>query len=179
MKKIEERFPANDQFANDPLSNPDQKKKIDQILEKNRDLPGATMVVLNELQGEIGFISQAMQEYVAKKMFVPVSQIHGVVSFYSFFTTEPRGRHTIKFCMGTACYVGGTQQLIDKSKQILKIDPGETTEDGGITLELCRCVGACSQAPVIVVDEEIFGRVRPNKLPKILNDVIAKDRESR
>lgn len=173
MKGTAERFPEND-----PLSDPAQKQRIDQILEKNMDLPGATMVVLNELQSEIGFISQAMQEYVARKMQVPASQIHGVVSFYSFFTTEPRGRHTIKFCMGTACYVGGTQQLIDKSKQILGIDPGETTENGAVTLELCRCVGACSQAPVIVVDEEIFGRVRPSKLPKILNDVIAKDKES-
>lgn len=172
MRSISKQIPAND-----PLSNPEQKKKIDLILEKNNGLPGATMVVLNELQSEIGFISQAMQEYVAKQMQVPVSQIHGVVSFYSFFTTQPRGRHTVKFCMGTACYVGGTQQLIDKAKQILKIDPGQTTEDGAVTVELCRCVGACSQAPVIVVDDEIFGRVRPNRLPKILNDVLAKDKE--
>ena len=173
MKGARENIPAND-----PLNNPDQKNTIDQILERNKGLPGATMVVLNELQSEIGFISQAMQEYVARKMQVPVSQIHGVVSFYSFFTTEPRGRHTIKFCMGTACYVGGTQQLIDKSKQILNIEPGETTPDGAVTVELCRCVGACSQAPVIVVDEEIYGRVRPNKLPKILNDVLEKDRQA-
>jgi len=173
MKTNGERIPTND-----PLNDPQRKSLIDHILEKNKNLPGATMVVLNELQSEIGFISQAMQEYVAKKMHVPVSQIHGVVSFYSFFTTEPRGRHTIKFCMGTACYVGGTQQLIEKSKQILGIEPGQTTEDGGVTIELCRCVGACSQAPVIVVDEEIHGRVRPNRLPRILNDVLKKDKDS-
>ena len=171
MKGTVDRLPDND-----PLNVPGQREIIDQILDQNKDLPGAVMVVLNELQSRIGFISQPMQAYVGQKMHVPVSQIHGVVSFYSFFTTEPRGRHTIKFCMGTACYVGGTQQLIDKSNQILGIEPGQTTEDGAITVELCRCVGACSQAPVVVVDEEIFGRVRPNKLPKILLDVQEKDK---
>ncbi len=136
------------------------------------------MVILNEVQNQIGFISLPMQEYIAKKMKVPASQIHGVVTFYSFFTTTPRGRHTIKFFMGTACYVGGTQQLLEKSKQILNIEPGQTTPDGAITVELCRCVGACSPAPVIVVDEEIYGRVRPNKLPKIIQDVLDEDKNS-
>ena len=94
--------------------------------------------------------------------------VHGVVSFYSFFTTQPRGRHTMKFCMGTACYVGGMPQLIEKAKQALGIEMGQTTKDGAITLEICRCVGACSQAPVIVVDEEVSGRVKPNKLPQLI-----------
>jgi len=130
--------------ANDPLANPEQKKLIDEILEKNKNLPGATMVVLNELQSRIGFISEPMQQYVADKLHVPVSSVHGVVSFYSFFTTTPRGKHTIKFCMGTACYVGGMPQLIDKAKSLLGVEPGQTTPDGEITLEVCRCVGACS-----------------------------------
>ncbi|MEM5775322.1 MAG: NAD(P)H-dependent oxidoreductase subunit E [Anaerolineaceae bacterium] len=173
MKGIIDRVPTND-----PLNNPEQKKIIDEILEKNKDLPGATMVVLNELQSQIGFVSETMQDYVSKVMQVPVSQIHGVISFYSFFTTKPRGRHTVKFCMGTACYVGGTQQLIDKAKQVLGVEPGDTTDDGAITVEVCRCVGACSQAPVIVIDEEIYGRVRPNKLPKILSDVQEADKQA-
>ncbi len=157
--------------ANDPLANPEQKKLIDEILEKNRNLPGATMVVLNELQSRIGFISEPMQQYVAEKLHVPVSSIHGVVSFYSFFTTTPRGKHTIKFCMGTACYVGGMPQLIDKAKSLLGVEPGQTTPDGEITLEVCRCVGACSQAPVVVVDDKIFGRLRPNKFPQVLRSI--------
>lgn len=155
----------------DPLENPELHTVIDRILEENKDLPGATMVVLNSLQEAIGHISPAMQVYVAEKLGEPVSRIHGVVSFYSFFTTTPRGKHTIKFCMGTACYVGGIDQIIEKSKQILGIEPGETTEDGLITLELCRCVGACSQAPVIVVDEEVHGRMKPNKFPKIIQEI--------
>lgn len=130
------------------------------------------MVVLNELQGKIGFISRPMQVYVAQKLDVPVSQVHGVVSFYSFFTTSPRGKHTVKFCLGTACYVGGIPQIIEKAKQILGVEPGQTTEDGEITLEVCRCVGACSQAPVVVVDENLHGRVRPNKFPQLIKPIL-------
>ncbi len=156
---------------NDPIADPARKAIIDQVLEANKDLNGAMMVVLNELQGKIGFISETMQQYIAAQLKVPVSAVHGVVSFYSFFTTSPRGRHTIKFCLGTACYVGGTPQLIEKAKQILGIEPGETTRDGAITLELCRCVGACSQAPVTVIDEEVNGRVRPNRLPQLVKPI--------
>ncbi len=157
---------------NDPLADPARKEIIDQVLEANQSLNGAMMVVLNELQGKIGFISETMQQYIAAQLKVPVSAVHGVVSFYSFFTTSPRGRHTVKFCLGTACYVGGTPQLIEKAKQLLGIEPGETTRDGAITLELCRCVGACSQAPVAVVDEEVNGRVRPNKLPQLVKPIL-------
>ncbi|MHC1784893.1 MAG: NAD(P)H-dependent oxidoreductase subunit E [Anaerolineaceae bacterium] len=153
---------------NDPLADPVKKQIIDNILNKNKHLNGATMVVLNELQSQIGFISAPMQKYVAQGLHIPLSKVHGVVSFYSFFTTMPRGRHTVKFCMGTACYVGGMPQLIDKAKQVLGVEPGYTTPDGEITLEICRCVGACSQAPVIVVDENLHGRVKPNKLPQLL-----------
>lgn len=166
MHKTLENFPENDL-----LIDPDQKLIIDRILDENKDLDGATMVVLNSLQEAIGFISPAMQVYVADRLGEPVSRIHGVVSFYSFFTTTPRGKHTIKFCIGTACYVSGINQIIEKAKQILGIEPGETTEDGLITLELCRCVGACSQAPVIVVDDEVKGRVKPNRFPKTIQDL--------
>ncbi len=166
MTKLLENIPAND-----PLVVPEKRAVIDQILEENGTIPGATMVVLNELQSQIGFITEPMQAYVAQKLNVPVGSIHGVVTFYSFFTTQPRGKHTIKFCMGTACYVGGMPQLIEKAKQALGIDIGQTTADGNVTLEICRCVGACSQAPVIVVDEEVTGRVRPNKVPQLLKKV--------
>ncbi|HNT54040.1 MAG TPA: NAD(P)H-dependent oxidoreductase subunit E [Anaerolineaceae bacterium] len=166
MPNILDKIPAND-----PLNDPEKKRVIDEVLEANKNLPGATMVALNELQSRIGFVSEPMQQYVAQKLRVPVSQVHGVISFYSFFTTKPRGKHTIKFCMGTACYVGGVPQLMEKAKQLLGIDAGQTTPDGNITLEVCRCVGACSQAPVIVVDEQIHGRVKPNKFPQLVRAV--------
>jgi NADH:ubiquinone oxidoreductase subunit E len=155
----------------DPLNDPKTKAIIDKIIAENKDRPGATMVVLNELQSGIGYVSESMQNYVAEQLQVPVSRVHGVVSFYSFFTTTPRGTHTVKFCMGTACYVGGTEMLIEKAKQVLGIEPGQTTPDGNITMEVCRCVGACSQAPVIVVDEDVKGRMKPNKLPQVLGAI--------
>jgi len=161
--------------ANDPVVVPEKRAVMDQIIDENRARPGAVMVVLNELQGKIGFVSEPMQAYVARKLGVPLATVHGVVTFYSFFTTQPRGRHTVKFCMGTACYVGGTPQLIEKAKQLLGVDVGQTTPDGNVTLEVCRCVGACSQAPVIVVDEELNGRIRPNKLPQVLRKTQSKD----
>ncbi|MAT45140.1 MAG: NAD(P)H-dependent oxidoreductase subunit E [Anaerolineaceae bacterium] len=157
--------------VNDPVNNPEQRAIIDQILNENRHKPGATMVVLSELQNKIGYISDAMQIYVAKQLEVPVSTVHGVVTFYSFFTTTPRGKHTIKFCMGTACYVGGVPQLIEKAKQVLGINLGETTADGNITLEACRCVGACSQAPVIVVDDDVMGRFPAKKIPQVFKNL--------
>jgi len=166
MTKLQREIPEND-----PLSISEQKKIIDNIIDENKGRPGAVMLVLNEVQGKIGHVSPYMQAYIARQLNVPLGQVHGVVTFYSFFKTRPRGKHTIKFCLGTACYVAGVGQLVEKAKQTLNIDLGETTPDGMITLEECRCVGACSQAPVIVVNEEVHGRLRPNKFPQIVKKV--------
>ena len=156
---------------NDPLNKAEQKSIIDQAIAENKERPGAVMLVLNEVQGKIGHVSPFMQAYIARNLNVPLGQVHGVVTFYSFFKTQPRGKHTIKFCLGTACYVAGMPQLVEKAKQMLNIDLGQTTPDGNITLEECRCVGACSQAPVIVVNAEVQGKLRPNKFPQILKKV--------
>lgn len=150
----------------------DKRAILDEIIEQNRERPGALMVVLNETQSRIGYVSEPIQRYIAKRMRVPVSAVHGVVTFYSFFTTEPRGKHTMKFCMGTACYVGGVPQLMEKAKQITGTDIGRTTPDGQLTLEVCRCVGACSQAPVVMVDDEIVGRIKPNKFPQLIKKLL-------
>ena len=145
---------------------------IDQILAENASRPGALMVVLNETQSKVGYISAPMQNYIAKKLHQPVSAVHGVVTFYSFFTTEPRGEHTMKFCMGTACYVGGIPQIMEKAKQLTGTDMGKTTPDGKLTMEICRCVGACSQSPVLMVDDEVIGKVKPNKFPQLLRKLL-------
>ena len=134
----------------DPLENPQMRQTIDAIISKYGDQDGALMVVLNHLQEKIGFITKQMQAYVAEKLNVPVSKVHGVVSFYSFFTTEPRGKHVVKFCIGTACYVGGA--TTDRQSHA---GSGDRTRADHFRwshyLEVCRCVGACSQAPVVVV----------------------------
>jgi len=156
---------------NDPLQRAEKKAIIDQAIVDNKERPGAVMLVLNEVQGKIGHVSPLMQVYIARSLNVPLGQVHGVVTFYSFFKTQPRGKQTIKFCLGTACYVAGVPQLVEKAKQMLHIELGQTTPDGNITLEECRCVGACSQAPVIVVNEEVQGKQRPNKFPQILKKV--------
>lgn len=157
--------------ANDPLNIQEQKSIIDRAIAENKERPGAVMLVLNDVQGNIGHVSPAMQAYIARELKVPLGQVHGVVTFYSFFKTQPKGKHTIKFCLGTACYVAGIPQLVEKAKQMLNIELGETTPDGQITLEECRCVGACSQAPVVVVNEEVQGKLRPNKFPQLLKKV--------
>jgi NADH-quinone oxidoreductase subunit E len=163
MSRLQQNIPTDD-----PLMNPEKRAIIDHVLIENKDKDGAVMVALNDLQSQIGYITKPMEDYVAQKLQVPSSAVHGVTTFYSFFTNRPRGKHTIKFCLGTACYVGGTPQLIEKAKQMLNIDIGETTPDGNVTLEVCRCVGACSQAPVMVIDEEVEGRVKTNTFPTLL-----------
>ncbi len=145
---------------------------LDEIISQNHERQGALMVILNETQNKVGYVSVPMQSYIAKKLRVPVGAVHGVVTFYSFFTTEPRGKHTMKFCMGTACYVGGVPQLMDKARQLTGTEIGQTTPDGQLTLEVCRCVGACSQAPVVMVDDEVVGRIKPNKFPQLIKKLL-------
>ncbi len=145
---------------------------LDEIIAQHRDRPGALMVILNETQSKLGYVSVPIQQYIARQLRIPVSAVHGVVTFYSFFTTEPRGRHTMKFCMGTACYVGGVPQLMEKAKQLTGTEIGKTTPDGQLTLEVCRCVGACSQAPVVMVDDEVVGRITPNKFPQLIKKLL-------
>ncbi len=159
----------------DPTQNPELASRLNTILEEHKQKPGSLMVILNEVQSKVGFVSEQVQEYIANYLHIPVSKVHGVISFYSFFTTRPRGKHTIKFCMGTACYVGGAPQLIDKAKQLIGVNLGQTTDDGNITLEECRCVGACSQAPVIVIDDTIHGRVKPSKIAQLVRSLERED----
>ena len=147
---------------------PEQKSVLDKILAENKDLPGSTMVVLTLTQEQLGYVSPPMQRYIAQALDVPLSHLYGVLTFYSFFRMAPIGRHKINICLGTACYVRGGTTLIEKYKQVLEVDVGETTEDDRFTLEICRCVGACSQAPVVMIDDDIHGQVKPQNIARIL-----------
>ena len=135
------------------------KAAIDKIIDRAKEKRGGLMVVLNETQREVGYLPKEVQTYIAKRMNVPPSVVYGVVSFYSFFTMIPRGKHLIKVCMGTACYVKGAGKLLDDISNALNIDVGKTTEDGLYTLEACRCLGVCSQAPAVMIDEDVVGKV--------------------
>lgn len=146
----------------------EEKQVLDAVLEENQDRPGALMVILTLVQERLGYVSPPMQRYLADQLQVPLSHIYGVLTFYSSFRMHPLGRHTISICLGTACYVRGGPTVVEKFKQVLGVDVGETTEDNRFTLEVCRCVGACSQAPVVMVDDDVIGRVQPQDVAKIL-----------
>ncbi len=147
---------------------PKEKEALDEILAENKGKLGATMVVLTLAQERVGYVSPPMQAYIANALEIPLSHVYGVLTFYSSFRMEPLGRHLISICMGTACYVRGGPTLVDKYKQVLGIDIGATTEDRRFSLEICRCVGACSQAPVVMIDDDIVGRVGPQDVAKSL-----------
>lgn len=150
--------------ADDPVNVEAERARIDAIIAEHSVKPGSTMLILNEIQSQVGHISKPMQNYIADKLHIPLRDIYGVVTFYSFFTMKPRGKHRVAFCLGTACYVGGAEMLIEKAQQIMGVKLGETTPDRKFTLEPCRCLGACSQAPVVMVDDNVHGRNMPDRL---------------
>lgn len=141
---------------------------IDQIVDRCREKPGALIPALEEVQETIGYLPKTIQARIAAAMRVPLKEVHGVVSFYSFFTMAPRGRHTARCCLGTACYVRGGKKNMQRLTEILRIESGGTTEDRKFSLETVRCLGACGLAPVITVDEDTFRQVKPSKLAEIL-----------
>ena len=109
-----------------------------------------------------------VQVRIAEELDLPLSEVYGVSSFYSFFSLKPRGKYTVSVCMGTACYVKGAPALLEKIKETLRIEDGETTEDGLFTLDTTRCVGACGLAPVLTIGDDVYGRLTPEKVPEIL-----------
>lgn len=152
----------------DPVSVPEQRARIDAIIAEHAAQLGSTMLILNEIQAEIGHVSKPMQNYIADRLHVPLKDVYGVITFYSFFTMKPRGKHRVAFCLGTACYVSGAQMLIEKAQQLLGVKLGETTPDGKFTLEPCRCLGACSQAPAVMIDSNLHGQNAPDKMVTVL-----------
>lgn len=137
--------------------------KLDGIITKYKNKPGSLIPVLQETQGLVGYLPPVVQRHIARGLKIPISEIHGVVSFYSFFTMKPRGKHNIRVCLGTACYVKGIEGVVNKIKDVLKINVGETTEDRKFSLEAVRCLGACGLAPVMVVDHDTYGAMSPKK----------------
>jgi len=146
----------------------DKFEFIDRVIERYKDQRGAMIPILHSIQQKLGYLSEEVQAYVAEKMNVPLSEIYGIVSFYTLFTTQPQGKHKISVCMGTACYVRGAGLVLDELEKQLGIRVGETTEDGLFTLDACRCLGACGLAPVLTVDAHVHGRLSKDNVTDII-----------
>lgn len=124
--------------------------------------------VLNEVQELYGYVPTHVQKVISDELGIPMAEIYGVITFYSRFSLEPKGRYNISVCLGTACYVKGSQAVLDKIKEILKIDVGEVTADGKFSIEPTRCVGACGLAPVMTINGEVYGNMDPSKVADVL-----------
>lgn len=143
-------------------------EQLDTIIAKHKEVRGPLIQVLHAAQGLFGYLPAQAQARIAQGLDIPLSEVHGVLSFYSFFTTVPRGKHTIRVCLGTACYVRGGKQVLEKFEKELGIGTNDTTEDRQFSLEINRCVGACGLAPVVTVGPDIYRRVKEDKIPEII-----------
>ncbi len=154
--------------AINPDLTPEIMAKINDIIRVHRGKPGSLIPVLEECQGITGYLPVELQEYIADELNIPGSTVYGVVTFYSFFSMVPKGRHTIKVCMGTACYVRGIGEVLNRLQTTYHLDVGATSDDRRFSLEAVRCLGACGLAPVVVVGEDTHGGVTPDSVLKIL-----------
>ncbi|MGY4686843.1 NADH-quinone oxidoreductase subunit NuoE family protein [Petrotoga sp. DB-2] len=134
--------------------------------------------VLHKVQENLGYIPNEVQKLVAKKLKIPSSQVYGVVTFYNFFSTKPKGKYPISVCLGTACYVGGANEILDEFKKILNVEEEEVTEDGLFSIHPVRCLGACGLAPVVKIGEKVHGRLKRNDVRKIIREYRAKEKNS-
>lgn len=145
-------------------------KKICEICDRHADEKTPLMMILSDIQNEYGYIPLEVQELVSEKTGISVAEIYGVVTFYSFFSLTPKGKYVIGCCLGTACYVKGAQQVIDKFSEILGIAPGQTTEDGLFTLDALRCIGACGIAPAVSINGKVYPKMSVDKVAGIVEE---------
>jgi len=145
-------------------------QKLDAIINQYRGKPGGLIPVLHQAQLIFGYLPKEVQIRVAEGLDIPLSEVYGVVTFYSFFSQKPRGRHTIGVCLGTACYVKGAAEIVKALEENLGVKVGDTTENGEFSLMVTRCLGACGLAPVLTVGEDVYGRLSPDKIPEIIKN---------
>lgn len=131
---------------------------------------GSLIAVLHKAQEIFGYLPNEVQIFVAKKLGIPVSKVYGVITFYSFFTTEPRGENVVNVCLGTACFVRGSGEILEEIEKELGIKVGETTIDNKFTIDTLRCVGACGLAPVVTINKKVYGNVKKDDVKKILDE---------
>ena len=158
----------------------DAVAKIREICGRYRDENTPLMMILRDIQNEYGYIPLEVQEIVSEETGISVAEIYGVVTFYSFFSLEPKGRFVIGCCLGTACYVKGAQNVIDKFSEILKIKPGETTADGMFTLDALRCIGACGIAPAVTINGKVYPKMSADQVREVIAQqylIVEKEKE--
>ncbi len=150
-------------------------EKLDEILNKYEKNKSNLIQILNEIQEYYGYIPEKAQFAISNYLEIEMAEIYGVITFYSRFTLKPKGKYNIAVCLGTACFVKGSEKLLDTAKEALKIKEGETTEDGKFSLEATRCIGACGLAPVFTVNDEVYGKATPELMKKVIAEY--KDKE--
>ncbi|MBR2258844.1 MAG: NAD(P)H-dependent oxidoreductase subunit E [Blautia sp.] len=146
------------------------ERQIREICQRHKDDNTPLMMILSDIQNEYGYIPLEVQEVVSQETGISVAEIYGVVTFYSFFSLTPKGKYVIGCCLGTACYVKGGQQVIDKFSELLHIEPGQTSEDGLFTLDALRCIGACGIAPAVTINGTVYPKVTASQV----NEIVAK-----
>lgn len=148
----------------------DRIEKTREMIQKFKNVKGALIPIMHEVQKMYGYLNEEALEVVSEELKIPMAEIYGVATFYSQFSLEPKGKHQIKVCLGTACYVKGAQNILDKFSKELNVEVGKTTEDGKFTLEAARCIGSCGLAPVLMVDDKVYGGLHPNDVIRILEE---------
>jgi NADP-reducing hydrogenase subunit HndA len=147
----------------------EKEQKLQEIIAKYKNVRGALIPVLHEAQEVYGYLPMYVQKKVSEGLNIPLAEIYGVVTFYTQFTLQPKGKYKIQLCLGTACYVKGSSLVLDKLKEKLGINVGDCTEDGKFSLDACRCIGACGLAPVMMINDEVYGRLSPDDVEGILD----------
>lgn len=145
-------------------------EQIAEIIERHRDREDSLIQVLHEAQEVYGYLPLELQKFISRGMDIPLAEVSGVVSFYSFFSTEPRGEHTIRVCMGTACYVRGGAKVVNHLRERLGVEVGGTTPDGKFTFEVARCFGSCGLAPAMMIDDTVYKQVNVNRIERVLEN---------
>ena len=146
------------------------KEKIREICAGFNNDPNELIAILHKAQNHFGFLPKEVQRAIGEAMNIPEAKIYGVVTFYSYFTMEPKGKHPISICMGTACYVQGAEKVLKEIENIIGIKNGQTSEDGKFSLNCLRCIGACGLAPVIMIGEKVYGNVKAEEVESIINE---------
>ena len=149
-------------------------EEMKKILEKYPQEKDMLITILNDVQVRFGYIPQMAQMEISKYLRIPMSEIYGVITFYSRFTLKPKGKYNLSVCLGTACFVKGSQALLDRAKERLKIEPGDVTADGKFSIDDVRCVGACGLAPVFMVNDEVYGNATVKQLDEVI-DTLSKE----